>query len=96
MSAILVSRRDPGRILVLKGDKPLSLWLHSKRRAVAYASKEHYLDAVLSGDKGWQRLDIPSMTLVVFDHDSIQDFRTYPFHFTIQSRRSIMPRGISI
>lgn len=96
LSAVIVSRRDPGTVLILKGDKPLSLWLHPKQRAVAYASEETYLAEALSGDKGWRPLDILPMTLARFDHEAIRDFDTHPFHFTIQPRRSIMPRGISV
>lgn len=96
MSAIIVSRRAPGTVLVLKGDKPLALWLHPKRRVVAYASDEDYLFEALEDDTGWRPLDIPQMTLVMFDHEAIRNFATHPFHFTIQPRRSIMPRGSSI
>ena len=60
MSAVLVSRLAPRNVLVLKGDKPLSLWLHHQHRAVAYASEETYLYEALSGNKGWHPLAIPS------------------------------------
>jgi hypothetical protein len=96
MSAVIVSRRDPGTILILKGDKPLSLWLHRQHRAVAYASEETYLHEALSGRNDWRPLEVPPMTLVVFDHEAIRDFDPQPFHFIIQSRRSTMPRDISI
>ena len=96
LSAVLVSRRDPGTIIIIKGDKPLHLWLHPKRRAVAYASEEIFLHRALSGEKGWHPLEIPPMTLAVFRHDDLREVSTRPFSFTIQSRKSIMPRGISI
>jgi amidophosphoribosyltransferase len=95
MSAVIVSRRDPDTILILKGDKPLSLWLNRRYQAVAYASDETYLHKVLSDKKGWLPLDVPPMTLVVFSHEAIHDFHTKLFHFTIQPRRSIFHRGIS-
>ena len=94
MSAVLVSRRDPGTIIVLKGDKPLFLWLNPKRRAIAYASNEDYLFEALEDDLGWRPLDIPPMTLVQFDHESLGNHLARPFHFTVQRRRNIMPEGI--
>lgn len=96
LSAVLVSRRDPGTIIILKGDKPLHLWLHTKRRAVAYASEEVFLHRALSGDEGWHPLEIAPLTMAVFRHEDLRDVSTRPFSFTIQSRKSIMPRGMSI
>lgn len=96
MSAVLVSRKDPGHIIVLKGDKPLSLWLHPKRRVVVYASEESHLAEALAGDKGWRPLDIPPMTVAVLDHETIKDFKTQTFHFTVQARRTGIFQGVPI
>ena len=96
MSAVLVSRRDPGTVLLLKGDKPLTLWLHSKHRVVAYASDASYLMDALEGDPGWRPLDILPMTMVVLDHEAIGSFTIRPFHFIVQSRRTTIPRGVSV
>ena len=94
MSAVMVSRQNPGTVLVLKGDKPLYLWFHPKRRVVAYASNANYLCEALEDDPGWRPLDIPPMTLVQFDHESLASHLARPFHFTVQRRRSNMPKGI--
>lgn len=95
MSAVMVSRRDPGTVLVLKGDKPLALWLHPKRRVVAYASNEEYLREALADDAGWRPLEIPPMTMIVLDHEAIGAFVTRSFHFTVQRRRTHVLRGAS-
>ena len=94
MSAVMVSRRDPGTTLVLKGDKPLFLWFHPKRRAIAYASDEDYLFEALEDDPGWRPLGIPPMTLVQFDHESLANHIARPFLFTVQRRRNTKPEGI--
>ena len=94
MSAVMVSRLDPGTVIILKGDKPLFLWHHPKRRVVAYASDEEYLFEALEDDPDWRPLDIPAMTLLMFDHEALAKPLARSFHFTVQRRRNILSEGI--
>jgi hypothetical protein len=93
MSAVMVSRRDPGTIIVLKGDKPLYPWLHPQRRVVIYSSNDDYLRETLKGDSGWRPLDIPPMMLIQFDHEALVSYDSNPFYFTVQRHRSHMAGG---
>lgn len=86
MSAVIVSRQAPGSILVLKGDKPLSLWFHPNRRVVAYASELRFLIDALEGEPGWLPLDIPPMTMIALDHEAIMPLTTRTFYFAVQSQ----------
>lgn len=83
MSAVIVSRRDPETVLVIKGDKPLYFWFHPKRSVVAYASDENFLYEALEEDAGWCRLEIPSMTMLILTHMAIASFGTKPFRFIV-------------
>jgi hypothetical protein len=56
ITAVLASRRRPGTVLVLKGNKPLELRIHRRHRAVLYASDPAFLDAVLADERGWRPL----------------------------------------
>lgn len=94
MSAVMVSRRDPSRVIMLKGDKPLFLWHHPKRRAIAYASSEDYLCKALGDEPGWRPLDIPVMTLLALDLEEIATPIAQPFHFKVQRRHSTHPEGV--
>ena len=87
MAAILASRLDPETVLVLKGNKPLELRFHARRRVVLYASDPAYLDAALEDDPDWAELDIPPMSLMVFRHGDLKDCAVEPLEFIAQARR---------
>ncbi len=87
MSAVLASRFAPWTVLVLKGNKPLSLFLHRKHRVVAYASEPEWLEYAVAGEKGWRQIEAPPMTMLTFEHRDIADFRAETFRFTAQERR---------
>ncbi len=87
MSAVLASRFAPWTVLVLKGNKPLSMFLHRKHRVVAYATEPEWLEYAVAGEKGWRSLETPPMTMLTFEHQDITDFRAETFRFTAQERR---------
>jgi glucosamine 6-phosphate synthetase-like amidotransferase/phosphosugar isomerase protein len=90
MSAVLTSVIDPETIIVLKGNKPLSLWMNRKHRVIAYASEAETIDAAIGNEKGWQELDIPAMTMFTFKHENLSDFETEPFEFIQQEKTSLI------
>lgn len=71
ITAVIACRTDPGTTLVLKGNRPLELRWHPRRKAVLYASDPAYLDAVLAEEKGWRELPVPPMSLVVFRRENL-------------------------
>jgi glucosamine 6-phosphate synthetase-like amidotransferase/phosphosugar isomerase protein len=81
ITAVFASRRDPERILVLKGNKPLALWWHRRCRVVAYVSDETYLDDALGAECGWRALDVPPMSLLTFDTGRLDEFTNEEFTF---------------
>jgi glucosamine 6-phosphate synthetase-like amidotransferase/phosphosugar isomerase protein len=85
LTAVLASRADPGRVIVLKGNKPLALWWHRKHRVVAYASDPDYLDKALAGERGWREILLPEMHLAVFDAACIAEPTVEPFTFIARS-----------
>ena len=95
ITAVFASRKDPERILVLKGNKPLALWWHRKHRVVAYASDEAYLDDALSGERGWRPLDVPPMSLLVFDTNRLLDFTNEEFSFHAHEPRRVGAREVA-
>jgi glucosamine 6-phosphate synthetase-like amidotransferase/phosphosugar isomerase protein len=87
ISAVVASLFDPQRVVILKGNKPLSLRYNPKLRAVIYSSDAFHLDVVLKGDGDWKKLDLPSMTCSVFDTGNLPEFETMPFNFKREKRR---------
>ena len=71
IAAIIACRTDPGTVFVLKGNRPLELRWHPRRKAVLYASDPAYLDAVLAEEKGWREIAVPPMSLVVFRREDL-------------------------
>ncbi len=86
MSAVMASVIDPETIIVLKGNKPLSLRINRKHRVVTYASEAKTIDAAIGDEKGWQELDIPAMTMLTFKHTNLSDFESQPFEFIQQEK----------
>ena len=91
ITAVLACRIDPGTVLVLKGNRPLELRWHPKRKAILYASDPIYLDVVLAEEKGWKELSIPPMSLLVFRHEDLAGFSVEPFEFVAQERKGAEP-----
>ena len=51
ITAVIACRTDTGTVFVLKGNRPLELRWHSRRKAVLYASDPAHLDAVLAEEE---------------------------------------------
>ena len=71
MSAVAVSRRMPGEVIILKGNKPLAFRYHAKRQIVLYATDGWYLDEALAGERGLSQMIVPPMTLLVFNRANV-------------------------
>lgn len=95
ISAVMASTLDPTTILVLKGNKPLTLCLHRQRRVVAYASEARFLDAALGDEAGWCDLDVPEMTLLTLRHDGEWAVDLQPLAFVTQERPGTLPLGVA-
>lgn len=79
MSAVLASKLDPKRVIVIKGNKPLELRYHPEHRAIAYASDPAYLDVALPPETGWEEIPTRAMSLMTFDCDDLRDFASQSF-----------------
>jgi glucosamine 6-phosphate synthetase-like amidotransferase/phosphosugar isomerase protein len=95
ISAVMASTLDPTTILVLKGNKPLSLWFNRQRRVVAYASDEQFLMGALSDSAGWRPLGVPEMTLLTLRHDGEWAVDMRPLDFIAQERPGTLPLGVA-
>jgi len=66
MSAVMVSRTQPGTIILLKGNMPLEVRWHPRLQAWAYASESAILTWALTDMKRWRLVPIPTNhTLVI-------------------------------
>jgi glucosamine 6-phosphate synthetase-like amidotransferase/phosphosugar isomerase protein len=90
ISAVVTSLLDPQRIIVLKGNKPLSLRYNPKLRAIIYSSEAFHLAVVLKDDDGWRELKLAPMSCAVFNTVNLPDFETLPFTFKRQKRRRLL------
>ncbi len=91
ITAVIACRTDPGTIFILKGNRPLELRWHPRRKAVLYASDPAYLDAVLADERGWRPLPLEPMTMLVFRHESLMEFSRESFTFIAQGKRGKAP-----
>lgn len=88
ISAVLASRRAPGAVFVLKGNKPLALRWSRRRRAVCYATNATVLDAAIAlacgPDHDWQAMCVGPMTMLVFHREAVECPEVLPFRFVPQ------------
>jgi glucosamine 6-phosphate synthetase-like amidotransferase/phosphosugar isomerase protein len=91
ITAVIACRTDPETVIVLKGNRPLELRWHPRRKAVLYASDPAYLDAVLAEEKGWRELPVPPMSLVVFRREDLAAYSVESFEFVAQERKGAEP-----
>ena len=68
-------------MVVIKGNKPLAFRYHKKARAVLYSSLEEHLDEVTADNPAWRDLDIPPMTLAIFNTEAVAEPELHPVRF---------------
>jgi len=81
MSAVFTRTSTPDTVLVIKGNKPLSLWYHKGFRAVFYSSEEWPLLRVIGMSRKVVPLEIDPYTLSVFSIADLMNFRQYDLYF---------------
>ena len=95
MSAALVSRIDPERIVLIKGNKPLELWYHPRRKLAVYASDGRFLEDTLGDESGWQPHALEPMTITTWDINDLTTPTGHPLEFRTQERRGTLPAGVA-
>jgi len=86
ISAVVASFLDPFKVIILKGNKPLSLRYSAKYRAIIYSSDELHLDIVLDTEGDWKPLEMEYMSCGIFNAKDLPEFEVLPFNF-IRTRR---------
>lgn len=81
MSAVFTRTSAPDTVLVIKGNKPLTLWYHKGFRAVFYSSEEWPLLRVIGMSRSVMPLEIDPFTLSLFNIPDLMDFRQYDLYF---------------
>lgn len=67
MSAVMTLLSEPGRIIVVKGNKPLEILYNKKRDVLLYASELGFMEDILLQDGEWSAVDVRPMSVVAFD-----------------------------
>lgn len=72
MSAVITLLSEPGRIILVKGNKPLELLYNKKYDVLLYASVLDFMAEVLIRDGEWSAVDVRPMSVVAFDCGDLQ------------------------
>jgi len=88
MSLALVATNRPDEILLLKGNMPLEVRLHRRRRLLLYASESRILDAALGDDAGWEEMPVAPGEALVINTAAIHAPRRWRFSFRGMARPS--------
>ena len=67
MSAVMILLSEPGRIIVVKGNKPLEFLYNKKRDVLLYASELDFMSDILLQEDGWSAVDVRPMSVVAFE-----------------------------
>ena len=99
MSAILASRRDPGTVFALKGNRPLAFRCSQRLQVVAYATDARVLDTAIATacgavDEDWQTMCVGPMTMLLFRREAVLSPEALPFRFVPQAMHTIVPQGV--
>ncbi len=70
---------------ILKCDMRLKLRCHMRRQVVTYASDDYYLDEAPADQRGWAKMLVPPMTLLVFQRPNVCAPFTGHFEFILQT-----------
>ena len=87
LTAVLTSYIVPEQVIILKGNRPLSLFYNPKLNVIIYSSETTHIMTVLRGDRNWIKLNLPPMTCVLFDIDNLITPKAYSLKFITQPRR---------
>jgi len=98
LSAVLAALGAPGRVVVLKGNKPLEFRYSRRHRAVAYATDAHVLEDAIDASylepHDWRPMLVDPMTLLVFDHQHVLEPAAHPLTFQARERRDTILKGV--
>jgi glucosamine 6-phosphate synthetase-like amidotransferase/phosphosugar isomerase protein len=100
IGAVLAAVGAPGRVVVLKGNKPLEFRYSRRHRAVAYATDAAVLDDAIDASyrepHDWRPMVVEPMTMLVFRHEDIFAPEPHRLAFVAQTRqRAIVSKGIT-
>jgi hypothetical protein len=90
----------PGRVVVLKGNKPLEFRYSRRYRAVAYATDAGPLDDALAAccpaRHDWRAMVVRPMTMLVFRHEDVFRPEAHRLRFDARARtRTTVGKGIA-
>jgi glucosamine 6-phosphate synthetase-like amidotransferase/phosphosugar isomerase protein len=88
LTAVLTSLVNPKEVVILKGNKPLSLFYNPKINAIIYSSETTHIMTALRGDRNWLKLNLPHMTCVVFNVEDLISPEIHRLKFITQSWRN--------
>jgi glucosamine 6-phosphate synthetase-like amidotransferase/phosphosugar isomerase protein len=71
LTVAMINLGEPGQMVMVKGDQPLTIKYSSSLDALAYASTEMALDYGLKAGADWRVVPMPYMTLAIFKRDNL-------------------------
>jgi glucosamine 6-phosphate synthetase-like amidotransferase/phosphosugar isomerase protein len=88
MSVALVASTRPDEVILLKGNMPLAVRIHRRKRILLYASESRILDAALGNDAGWEEIPVAPGEALAINTAAIHAPRRWRFAFRGMARSS--------
>jgi len=92
MSLALVATSRPDEIVLVKGNMPLEIRLHRRRRVELYASESRILDAAIGDEAGWEDMPVAPGEALVINTASLHTPCRLRFTFQGMARLAAWPR----
>lgn len=72
VAAVMVAKTNPGRVVMVKGNKPLEMMFSPRYRAILYASDLSFIKQVIGTEAGWFEMTIPRNAILAVDTQSLK------------------------
>lgn len=92
MSLALVATSHPDEIVLLKGNMPLDIRIHRRKRVLLYASEPRILDAAIGDEAGWEEMPVAPGEALMVNTAAIHAPHRLRFTFQGMVRRSAWDR----
>lgn len=92
MSLTLVATSRPNEIILLKGNMPLEIRIHRRKRVLMYASEPRILDAAIGDEAGWEEMPVASGEALAISIAAIHAPRRLRFAFEGMIRQTAWRR----
>lgn len=90
-SGIMLNSTQSDMAWLVRGNKPISIWLHVEWDVVLFTSLAAHAKPYRLQANGWQKIEVPVMTCLEFDRNDLQLYKCHAFDIHRETQASDPP-----